>query len=164
MSQILQVKCWKAHDQYTSVWGDVGNQWLFMEHPSSRPKRLPTRLLWQWLWHVQMTNPYNEEPNPLRLLKVSVQHIRDDRSPWTHPYCTICFHSLLFRNRPVHAPFIVPTATCHRHDEGRKKSSDNLRLELCGTVNQEVEEAASFDKVAAKYDLQNRSDYTGNPF
>lgn len=46
----------------------------------------------------------------------------------------------------------------------RGKNSINLRLELCGSVKQEVEEAASFDKVTAKYDLQNRSNYTGNSF
>lgn len=41
---------------------------------------------------------------------------------------------------------------------------NNVRLELCGTVKQEVEEAASFDKVTTKYDLQNRSKYTGGSF
>lgn len=45
-----------------------------------------------------------------------------------------------------------------------KKIRNNLRLELCGTVKQEVEEAASFDKVTAKYHLQNRSKYTGDSF
>lgn len=39
-----------------------------------------------------------------------------------------------------------------------------MRLELCGTVKQEVEEAASFDKVTSNYNLQNKSKYTGNSF
>lgn len=82
----------------------------------------------------------------------------------THYYCAICFHSLFVRNRLIHAPFIVTTAICYRQNFEGKKIEKNMRLELCGTVKQEVEEAASFDKVTSNYNLQNKSNYTGNSF
>lgn len=80
-----------------------------------------------------------------------------------HSYGTISFHSLFFRKCLVHAPILVPIAMLYRQNvEG--KNSKNLQLALCGTVKQEVGEAAWFDNVASKYDLQSRCHYTGNSF
>lgn len=83
----------------------------------------------------------------------------------THSYCTISFHSLFFRKCLVHALIIVPVpiAMLYRQNvEGN--NSKKLQLAVCGTVKQEVGEAAWFDNVTSKYDLQSRCNYTSSSF
>lgn len=140
------------------------NPRLFREHGKSmntplKTNRLPKPLLWQLLQQIHRIK--NQINYYYWKSLCNIDFVRDDRLPFTYSYCTICFHSRFFRNRRSTHLLSYRIAIRYRQNFERKEEQ-HLRLQLCGTVKQEIGEAASSDKVTAKYDLQSRSDYKGN--